>query len=78
VSVLLGRHYGQTQNQMLAQHVVTAEDCSMGYRGLIQNLMVSSAWDMIRIALARRRCEDSKLGALVRETGRMLRKPFEC
>lgn len=43
----------------------------MGYHALSQNPRGSWAWDMIQSAWVRRRCEGSKLGGYVQETGRM-------
>ena len=65
---------GQARRQV--QHVVVDEDCNKGCRDPIQNLMESWAWDMARIAFARRQCEGKRPGALVRETGHMWRRPL--
>lgn len=46
-------------------------DCSMDYRDQSQTLRVSLAGDMIRIALSRRQCEDSRFDVPLRETDRV-------
>lgn len=63
------------QSRTLAPHVGVGEDCNTGYHALSQSLMESLALDMSQTASARLQYGDNKLGALVREMGRMWKTP---
>jgi hypothetical protein len=67
---------GRVQVRMPAQHAVVGEDCSTGCRDPSQNPKVSLAWDMSQIAIARPRCEDSRLDAWAQEIGHKWKIPL--
>ena len=65
------------QIRKLARRVVEGGDCSKGYLDRKRNPAGSWAWDMIRMAEARRRFGGNKIDVLVPGTGRTSKTPLE-